>query len=408
MQNLQIDDYSVTVNIYLNDKPDIYTTSDTIQTNLIQISDAFFLGLGANFQASITAGLGQSLQTLLLLKLFLDEIVFSAVFILGLLSCILIYSLMLSNVEEKTYEFGMLRALGFEKRSLLVMLLQESLIFSLPGLGFGFMFSYVVNSLVAMFIFDSTQLVSSYGYSSDTLTLGFLLGIFIPIISNILPLRRALSKSLRDSLDRFHRSTNEITISVQKLEQYGISAYSALTALFLILIGVTCYYLAPYAFLFLNFSLLLFIFNCLLIVMMLGMILLVNMVQLPLEKLLLHLSLWISKRDKKLKVVIIKNMEGHRRRNGKTALMFTMTLAFLLLAGTGFALQGQVVTDVLKQVIGSDFAVLQIGQSSLVGIDEAGLSKFVDQYRATNPNVIQDYTFISYGLYRFPLFDGKN
>jgi ABC-type antimicrobial peptide transport system permease subunit len=115
---------------------------------------------------------------------------------------------MLSNVEEKTYEFGMLRALGFEKKSLLLMLLQESLIFSLPGLGFGFLFSYLTNSVVGMSIFDSTQLIDTYDYKSTNLTLGFLLGIFIPIISNIFPLRRALSQSLRDSLDRFHRSVN--------------------------------------------------------------------------------------------------------------------------------------------------------------------------------------------------------
>jgi hypothetical protein len=41
-------------------------------------------------------------------------------------------------------------------------------------------------------------------------------------------------------------------------------------------------------------------------------------------------------------------MIGHRRRNGKTALMFTLTLAFLLFAGTGFSLQGVVIKMVLK------------------------------------------------------------
>lgn len=43
---------------------------------------------------------------------------FTVVFFLFILSVILIYSLMVSDVDEKTYEFGMLRALGYRKNSL--------------------------------------------------------------------------------------------------------------------------------------------------------------------------------------------------------------------------------------------------------------------------------------------------
>ena len=50
-----------------------------------------------------------------MVKLFLDNMISAAIFILLILSILLIYSLMISNVDEKTYEFGMLRALGFKK-----------------------------------------------------------------------------------------------------------------------------------------------------------------------------------------------------------------------------------------------------------------------------------------------------
>jgi len=43
-------------------------------------------------------------------------------FLLLLLSILLIYSLMIGDVEEKTYEFGMLRALGFGKVMLVILL----------------------------------------------------------------------------------------------------------------------------------------------------------------------------------------------------------------------------------------------------------------------------------------------
>jgi len=45
----------------------------------------------------------------------------------------------------------------------------------------------------------------------------------MPIISNILPIKKALSKALRDSLDLFHRVVNDILVTVVKLEMMGIS-----------------------------------------------------------------------------------------------------------------------------------------------------------------------------------------
>ena len=97
-----------------------------------------------------------------MLKYFLDNIVFSATALLCLLAVLLIYSLMIGDVEEKTYEFGMLRALGFNKLWIVILLMLESFVFSLPGLALGLMTSYLLNSLIAMIIFSSTELVTSY------------------------------------------------------------------------------------------------------------------------------------------------------------------------------------------------------------------------------------------------------
>lgn len=74
-----------------------------------------------------------------------------------------------------------------------------------------------------MFIFDSSILVSTYDLTGSSIGLAFALGILIPLISNILPILRALSKTLRDSLDLYHRTINAILVSVVKLEKMGIS-----------------------------------------------------------------------------------------------------------------------------------------------------------------------------------------
>jgi hypothetical protein len=46
--------------------------------------------------------------------------------------------------------------------------------------------------------------------SSGALALGITLGITLPLIANIMPIKRALSKNLRESLDLYHRSVNEL------------------------------------------------------------------------------------------------------------------------------------------------------------------------------------------------------
>ena len=50
---------------------------------------------------------------------------------------------MLNDVEERTYEFAMLRTLGFKKYSLVVLLIVQALFFSIPATFAGFVLLYI-------------------------------------------------------------------------------------------------------------------------------------------------------------------------------------------------------------------------------------------------------------------------
>jgi ABC-type antimicrobial peptide transport system permease subunit len=52
----------------------------------------------------------------------LKTMLFTVVFFMFVIDVILIYSIMLNDVEERTYEFAMLRTLGFKKFNLVVLL----------------------------------------------------------------------------------------------------------------------------------------------------------------------------------------------------------------------------------------------------------------------------------------------
>lgn len=84
------------------------------------------------------------MEPLYFIRLFLDQIFTFVVVVLIFLGGMLIYSLLLSNVEEKTYEYGMLRALGMKQYVLIELLLLQSLSFSVPGILAGLLVSFLV------------------------------------------------------------------------------------------------------------------------------------------------------------------------------------------------------------------------------------------------------------------------
>jgi len=125
---------------------------------------------------------------ILIFKLFLDNMIASAIFLLVMLATLLIYSLMISDVEEKTYEFGMLRALGLKQVSLVALLLMEGMVFAVPGLSLGMVMAYIINAMVGFFIFGFSQTITSYELHYSAILLGVFLGLLLPLISNYFPI----------------------------------------------------------------------------------------------------------------------------------------------------------------------------------------------------------------------------
>jgi hypothetical protein len=68
-----------------------------------------------------------------------------------------------------------------------------------------------------------TRNTASYWLSVGSIIVGLFIGLVIPILSNIIPIRQALGKNLRSSLDLYHRAVGELQVSVQKLNEYGLS-----------------------------------------------------------------------------------------------------------------------------------------------------------------------------------------
>ena len=203
----------------------------------------------------------------------------------------LLYSLMLSDVDSKTYEYGMLRALGFRKQMLVCMITEQSLMFSLPGLTIGIFVAWLLNVQLRKLIFISAQNYMTYELSGSAILIGLSFGLFVPILANYLPIRAALGMTLRNSLDLNRRTDGEIGVKIQKLEAIGIDTNSLIVSLLLIGIGFTTYYLVPYAFIHNNMTMANSILNCLLILIIIGLTLICVLVFPYLEWALLWITM---------------------------------------------------------------------------------------------------------------------
>ena len=217
----------------------------------------------------------------------------------------LLYSLMLSDVDSKTYEYGMLRALGFRKRMLVGMIVEQSFGFSLPGIFFGVIIAWILNILLREIIFINAQNAMTYELTTSAIVIGVTFGLVMPVIANYLPIRVAMDQTLRNSLDLSKRSDGELGVKVKKLESIGIETNQLIIAILLIVIGFSTYYVIPYAFLNGNMALVTTVLNLLLVLIIIGMTLICVLFFPLLEQALL----WVlvntcCRRDRRLTQVI--------------------------------------------------------------------------------------------------------
>jgi len=177
-----------------------------------------------------------------------------------------------------------------------------------------------------------------------------------------------------------------------KLAKIGISPAQTIGALTLIVMGFLTYYVAPYSFIFQNIPLFFIILNIVMMMMVIGFTLLLNLLQPIIERIILKMFTFPLKKERILEPVIIKNFAAHRKRNTKTSLMFSIALAFLIYAGTGFRLNTNIIAKQLEVLSGADLVLQTMGT---VYLNETKLRGALDEFNANFPGVMRDYAFVS-------------
>ena len=196
----------MSINGVLNDQISVYGSGrPNMKRHLSAAGTDLMNALSFDSNITISVPLKASLDSINMLVTFMDSLMNTIIFFLSLISGLLIYSLMISDTEEKTFEFAMLRALGFNTNNIMVTIMYQVVLFVIPGMTLGLVSSAFMNTAMRHLLYTLTGNYSTYALSDGALGYGIVIGIFIPVLANIIPIQQALGKNLRNSLDVSHR-----------------------------------------------------------------------------------------------------------------------------------------------------------------------------------------------------------
>ncbi|CEM33325.1 unnamed protein product [Vitrella brassicaformis CCMP3155] len=286
--------------------------------------------------------------------LFVGLVLNLIVFILFVLSIVLVYSLLLISVETKTFQLGILRMIGLNRRGLVELILIQALSYVLPALVFGLLAAVGGNALVARMFYRLTRIPVSSALSWRSIVYSCTLGILIPVVASFLPIKAALQLNIHEALD-VHRSKTKVVAVQLERTATRVNWTGVLVGLLLAVFGFCIYYLVPLALISFNIALFTNIFFAVLMGMLFGFVVLsLNLEQLV-ERAVVFIFLWWE--TTAVKRMVLNNLVAHRLRNRKTTIMYAVALAFIIFLMVSYTMELETSKmDALKQK-GTELAV---------------------------------------------------
>ena len=231
------------------------------------------------------------------------------------------------------------------------------------------------------------------------------IGLFIPIISAVVPIQRALSKTLSESLNTA-RSTLSGTVVIVEDKSVRMIPFLVFGSL-CVIAGTTIYIILPQALLAENAGLILQIFFLILIGMILGLTLISANLRGFVEILVTYALFWWEK--KSMRSLIKKNLVAHKRTNKLTSIIYALTIGVVIFLCVALNLVIR-----LTQTTGEgSYSTADIVVTSTArGTNGFFASNFYHVLKA-NELVIKDFGYVSYAaevleyrtipFYPFPL-----
>ena len=99
-----------------------------------------------------------------------------------------------------------------------------------------------------MILYSAFDITATVQFQSSTYYLGFATGVIVPLLTNIQPIRKAMSFTLRDSLDLSRNAVDDLEVQMVKLENKGVNVSQIALSTGVMIISYLTLYVIPRAF----------------------------------------------------------------------------------------------------------------------------------------------------------------
>lgn len=241
------------------------------------------------------------------------------------ISVLLIYSLLMITTETKTFDYGVMRLVGLSQTGFVSLIFMQAFMFVIPSIICAYIASIVsLHYIWGSFFSDNPpSILPSPSATLLALTIGFL----IPLLSAIVPVYRALSKTLTDALNVAKSSTSGVMIKITGTKASTLIPF-VLFGMLCVTCGVTIYILLPQSLLTLNLALMLDIFFLILLGMILGLTLISVNLRGFFEFILVYGLLFWERSS--MRILLRKNLMAHKRNNWLTSIIYALTLGTII------------------------------------------------------------------------------
>eukprot|EP01016_Furgasonia_blochmanni_P040533 TRINITY_DN5182_c0_g1_i1.p1 TRINITY_DN5182_c0_g1~~TRINITY_DN5182_c0_g1_i1.p1 ORF type:complete len:963 (+),score=283.19 TRINITY_DN5182_c0_g1_i1:176-3064(+) len=357
---------------------------DAIQAKVTGMASSISEMLGT-FSFDMTIPVLEKLYPLRFGALFLGITLNIIIFVLFVLSVLLIYSLLMVSIDTKTFEIGVLRMVGLNKNGLIQLIIVQALTFVIPAIIVGLLLTIPVLAYVSGFFQSAVGITLAPLPTTSGFIWSITLGLLIPLLSSLYPIREALSQSLSQSLDTTHSKTSAIHVSIE-IDSKKIPWTKIWFGIISIAFGVSIYYLLPLSLLSFNLSLLLAIFFWILIGLLFGLVLLSLNIQHLVERVVTFVFLFWQ--HSSLRSLALKNLIAHRLRNRKTAIMYSLSLGFAIFISVSYSMELETASYQVKQQHGV-YLEVTAGKEYL---DPQVIGDFIDK---NLKDKIEDYGWVT-------------
>ncbi|MFW9992698.1 MAG: ABC transporter permease [Candidatus Odinarchaeota archaeon] len=239
---------------------------------------------------------------------------------------VLIYSLQTVSVEERIRDFAIMRTVGGKKRQIWQMVAIEGLSIVTLGSIFGIIMSLGLAPIL-MRIFRLTDI--TLVISEISIITGLVAGFSIGILSSLLPAYKATSMDIVKGLDPLRQSIPEAKFSRER----GVNLTLFTLGLVMTLASSLVVIAIPQVLFGGGFIWLAFLIFGLLLVLLIGLDLISVALLIPVMEFLFSLPLELTRRTRKVKDIVIRSLRRNRRRTTATAIMFSLSFAFVFFLG---------------------------------------------------------------------------